>query len=99
MNLKIMMFLIFFNIEIEEENFFRDSGNTMLFGINMWKKYKKRLFSFSKDSINSCVIEHFPRNKFSFVKEDLNICGLLEQKYDLSRSMPDLKNDINLKGK
>ena len=30
-----MMFLTFFNIELEEENFFRDSGNTMLFGINM----------------------------------------------------------------
>ena len=72
----------------------------MLLGFDMQKKYRKRLFSFSKDSNNSTpVIEDFQRNKFSFMKEDLNIYGLLEQKYDLSRSMPDLKNNINLKGK
>ena len=97
-NYDVLDFL--YNIEVGEENYLIDSGDTMLLGLDIWKKYKKRLFSFSKDSIDSTrVFEHFPRNKFSFVKEDLNICGLLEQKYDLSRSMPDLKNDINLKGK
>ena len=98
-NYDILEFL--YNVE-EEENFLRDSGETMHLGFDMPKKYKKRLFSFSKDSINSTrEIEHFPRNKFSFVKENLNICGILEQKYDLNRSMPNLnlKNNINLKGK
>ncbi len=97
-NYDILDFL--YNIEEGEKNCLRDSGDTMLLGLDIRKKYKKRLFSFSKDSINSTpVIENFQRNKFSFVKEDLNIYGLLEQKYDLSRSMPNLKNDINLKGK
>ena len=63
-NYDILEFL--YNVE-EEENFLRDSGETMHLGFDMPKKYKKRLFSFSKDSINSTrVIEHFPRNQFSF---------------------------------